>query len=422
MVHRFLPYLVEATSVDQYRTGKIQALRLLNQTARRMNSILDLNSLLDRVVDDVVVKFGCLESCILLNDRLGEDLVLAATRGCSLHHRGCRFKIGKDGIVGQVAATGRTRHTPDVAREPHYIPCNVSVRSEVDIPLYMQGRLIGVFSAAHSDPDGFPALQLEVLHELAGHIAVAVDNARRFQMERADNEELHIREQEARVIQQALFPKTAPVLPGFDVVASCVPADAVAGDWYDHFPLSGGRWALVVGDVCGKGMAAALTMSATRALVRSYADRCDSPGEVLERVNRLLVDDLPEGRFVTMVLAVLDPASRVLTFASAGHPWPLLVNGDAHFLRTASGMALGIAECKFDECSVTLPRSSQLLLYSDGITEARNANGEDYGMKRLCVYAAGKQLSPLAILDEVRTFTQDPALGDDATMIVVTAN
>jgi sigma-B regulation protein RsbU (phosphoserine phosphatase) len=422
MVSGILPNLDDAPALDQVRMGKIQALRLLNQTARRMNSILELDNLLDHVVDDVVVKFGCLESCILLQDHSGEDLVLAATRGCSLHRRGYRFKIGKDGIVGQVAATGRTRYTPDVMREPRYIPCNVNVRSEVDIPLYVNGRLIGVFCAARSDPDGFPTVQLELLHELAGHIAVAVENARRFQQERADKEELHTRQQEARVIQQALFPKTAPVLPGFEVIGSCVPAEAVAGDWYDYIPLAGGHWGLVVGDVCGKGMAAALTMSATRTLVRSLAERCDSPGELLARINRLLMEDLPEGRFVTMVFAVLDPVSRTLTYANAGHPWPLLVNGDSYFLRSTSGMALGIADCKFDESCVTLPKHSQVLLYSDGITEARNANGEDYGMKRLCAYAAKQELSTQSILDEVRAFSRDGTLADDATMIVVTAN
>lgn len=403
----------------QHRIGTVRALRLLNQAAQRINSILDLDTLLDQIVNDVVLKFGCRHTCILLTDPLGEDLVVAATRGCSMHGRGCRFKIGKEGLVGHTAATGRTNYTPDVSQEPRYISCNVDVRSELDIPLYVQGRVIGVFATTHPDLDGFPAEQFEVLHELAAHIAVAVENARRFQQERNDKEQLHTREQEARFIQQALFPKTAPFLAGFEVLGSCVPADAVGGDWYDYIPLTGGRWGLVIGDVCGKGVAAALTMSAARALVRSFAETADSPAAVLARINRVLMDDLPAGKFVTMVFAVLDPTSRTLTFANAGHPWPLFVNGSPHFLRTTSGLPLGIADCAFDEYSANLRKGSRVLLYSDGITEACNASGEEYGIERLCLHAANDDVSPKTVLDDVRAFAHGRALVDDATMIVV---
>jgi sigma-B regulation protein RsbU (phosphoserine phosphatase) len=421
MAASLFPDFAPAPKPRQHRMGKLRALRLLNQAAQRINSILDLEALLDAVVNDVLLKFGVRQTCILLTDLSGEDLVVVATRGCNVHGKGYRFKIGKEGLVGHAAATGTSCYTPDVSQEPRYIGCNADVRSEVDIPLYAQGRMIGVFSASHTDLDGFPAEQLEVLHELAAHVAVAVENARRFQQERADKEQLHTKEQEARFIQQALFPKTAPFLAGFKVFGSCVPADAVGGDWYDYIRLTGGRWGLVLGDVCGKGVAAALTMSAARTLVRSFADSDHRPAAVLARVNRVLIDDLPAGKFVTMVFAVLDPASRTLTFANAGHPWPLFVDGDPHFLPTTSGLPLGIAEGKFDEHRVTLPKGSRVLLYSDGITEACNAKGEEYGIERLCRRAANKDVSPETVLDDVRAFVRGVALVDDATMIVVRA-
>lgn len=123
-----------------------------------------------------------------------------------------------------------------------------------------------------------------------------------------------------------------------------------------------------------------------------------------------------------MVFAVLDPASRTLTFANAGHPWPLFVNGDPHVLQTASGLPLGIVECKFDDYCITLPKGSRVLLYSDGMTEACNANGEEYGIKRLCRHAANEEISPETVLDDVRAFARSIALGDDAKMIVVRAD
>lgn len=405
-----------------HRIGKVRALRLLNQAAQRINSILDLDTLLDQIVNDVVLKFGCRHTCITLVDRFGENLVVAATRGCSLHGKGFRFRIGKDGLVGHTAAGGRTIYTPDVSQDPRYIACNIDVRSELDIPLQIQGRVIGVLTTTHPDLDGFSSVQIEMMHELAAHIAVAVENARRFQQERNHKEELYSKEQEARFIQQALFPKAAPFLRNIKVLGSCVPADAIGGDWYDYIPMTRGRWGLALGDVCGKGIAAALTMSATRALVRSFAERAESATAVLTRLNRVLIDDLPSGKFVTMIFAVFDPVTQSLTFANAGHPWPLFVNGKPRFLRTKTGLPLGIADCSFDENHVTLRKGSRVLFYSDGITEACNTTGEEYGLDRLCLHAANKDVSPETVLDDVRAFTRGTTLADDATMIVIRAD
>src|SRR5512141_1708031 len=116
-----------------HRIGKVRALRLLNQAAQRISSILDLDTLLDQIVNDVVLKFECRHTCILLADAAGEYLTVAATRGCAIHGKGCRFRIGKEGLVGYTAAMGTTTYTPDVSREPRYIPCNREVRSELDI-------------------------------------------------------------------------------------------------------------------------------------------------------------------------------------------------------------------------------------------------------------------------------------------------
>jgi sigma-B regulation protein RsbU (phosphoserine phosphatase) len=404
------------------RVDRVRSLRLLNQAAQKINSILDLDLLLEQVVSDIVVKFGYIESSILLKDAERNELVLAAVHGCTKAMKGERYKIGEEGLVGQVAATQSTYYAPDVRLEPKYIACEPETMSELDIPLNVNGDLIGVLSVQHPYVGGFSPEQIEVLEGLAAHIAVAVENARRFQRERQEKEQFHTKEQEARFIQQALFPKAAPFLAGFEVLASCIPADAIGGDWYDYIPLSGGRWGLVLGDVCGKGIAAALTMSAARALLRTFAPTADSPAAVLAQLNRVLIDDLPPGKFVTMVYAVLDPASRTLTFANAGHPWPLFVNGDPHFLQTTSGLPLGIFDSGYDEHRVQLPKGSRVLLYSDGITEACSPAGEEYGIERLRSHAKKKKISPETVLQDVRAFTRGRALEDDATLIVVRTN
>ncbi len=404
-----------------HRVGQVRALRLLNQAVQRINSILELDTLLEELVNDIALKFECQHTCILLTDPSGKDLVVAATRGCPIHGKGYRFRIGKEGLVGHAAA-GTTVYTPDVRREPRYIQCTRDVRSELDIPLCVQDRVIGVMSITHPDVDAFSTGQLQVLQELAAHISIAVENARRFQQERKHKEQLHSKEQEARFIQQALFPKAEPFMPRFKVLGSCVPADAVGGDWYDYIPLKDGRWGLALGDVCGKGVPAALMMSAARALVRSFAENATSPAAILARLNRVLMDDLPTGKFVTMIFAILDPAARTLTFANAGHPWPLFVNGKPRYLQTTSGLPLGIANCTFDEHSQKLPKGSRVLFYSDGITEACNPKNEEYGVDRLCRLAGKQDFSPETVLNDVRKFAKGTALADDATLIVVRAD
>ncbi|HYA24904.1 MAG TPA: SpoIIE family protein phosphatase, partial [Terriglobales bacterium] len=319
------------TVAHSIRIDQVDDLIKLQKAAQRITSILDLDELIDSVVNDVARSFGFVDTDIYLHDEQRKQLVLACAHGCAgcaIHGNGHSLKIGEEGMVGYVAATGQMRYAPDVRKDPYYIGCEESTRSEVAIPLHVGDELVGVFTASHHQLDAFPLEQLRLLQALCSHIAVAVHNARRFQKERNEREAMSREAHEARVIQQALLPKSSPYIPGIVVSGLSIPAGAVGGDWYDFIPLEDGRWGLVLADVSGKGMAAALLMSATRGMLRSLAEASCTPGEVLTKLNRLLVEDFPAGRFVTMVYAVLDPAKRTLTFANAGHLRPLLIAGE----------------------------------------------------------------------------------------------
>ncbi len=444
----------------------------IQQAAQKITSTLDLDLLIDRVVNEVARGFGCVETSIFLRDFEANEMVLAGVQGCTLHGKGARVKIGKQGMVGWVAATGETRYAPDVRKDPFYIECEPGTLCELDIPLKVRGQVIGVFSATWTELDAFPLEQRQLLEVLAGHIAVAIENARLFQRERLERQRMLSDAQEARQIQEALFPKSSPFVPGFAIQGLCAPAGAVSGDWYDFIPLADGRWGLVLADVSGKGMAAALLMSATRRLVRSLAEtvlhqrhlarpnrrpsRRDrsgrqlslglpgedagvkqlslthlqsqrelgvgaaSPGELLARVNWSIMDELPAGKFVTMIYAVLDPARRTLTFANAGHPWPLLVDhAGARSIPTREGIPLGLSPGRYSEETVALPPGARLLFYSDGITEASDGR-EDYGTDRLISHLSRPGSCAETLLDDVRAFCRG-AFADDATVILVRA-
>jgi sigma-B regulation protein RsbU (phosphoserine phosphatase) len=398
----------------------IEDLQRVQKAAQRITSILDLDQLIDSVVNEVTISFGCLEASIYLHDEARSEMVLSGVHGCSLNGKGHRLKIGCEGMVGYVAANGQMRYAPDVRKDEYYIGCEESTLSEVAIPLHVGERLVGVFTASHPEVDGFPRQQLRILQALCDHVAVAVDNARRLQSERAERADLDREAQEARTIQQALLPKSSPYIPGYVVSGLSVPARAVGGDWYDFISFPDGRWGLVLADVSGKGTAAALLMSATRGVLRSLAEACCTPGEVLTRLNQLLVDDFPAGKFVTMVYAVLNPADRTVLFANAGHLRPLFIDKQGeHFLDTERGLPLGLGCGDYSETQVTLSEASKLVFYSDGITEAENATGEEYGLCRLSEHAAKTGSSAVSIVDDVRSFVNGANLRDDASVVFV---
>jgi sigma-B regulation protein RsbU (phosphoserine phosphatase) len=412
-----LPSNPRSLNLDQ-----VEDLLQLQKAAQKINSILDLGQLVDKVVNEVARSFGCLDSDIYLhNEERGELLLVCAhgCTGCELHGPGHSLKIGK-GMVGHVASIGQMHYAPDVREDPYYIGCEEATLSEVAIPLHVEGQLVGVFTASHTELNAFSPCQLRLLQALCNDVAVAVHNARRFQQEQQQREQMTSEAREARVIQQALLPKTSPSIPGFTVSGLSLPVGAVGGDWYDFIPMDKGRWGLVLADVSGKGTAAALLMSATRGILRSLVEAACTPGEVLAKLNRLMVEDFPAGRFVTMVYAVLDPAERTLTFANAGHLQPLLIAGSsAQFIDVERGIPLGLKLGDFSEVQVKLPVGSRLVFYSDGITEAENRADEEYGLARLQEHFLRTDASAESLLDDVRSFADGAGLRDDASVILV---
>ena len=399
---------------------KISDLLQLHEAVQKISSILDLDTLLDKIVNDVMLGFGCTEVGILLKDPESNELVLGAFSGCHVHQKGDRFTIGRDGLVGHVAATGKTYYAPDVDKEPAYIRCKASTRSELNIPLLLNNRLIGIFSIDHPSLDGFAPEKIEILETFATHISIAVENARIIQKERLVAHRLQKEQEEACRLQMRLMPQSMPAIDSLTVHAAFLPARAVGGDWYDYIALPDGRWSFVLADVSGKGMAAALLMASVRGILRSIAPSLASPDAVLESLNRVLVEDLPEDRFVTMILAVYDPDTRTLSLANAGHPWPLLVSPDSsRFLSEDSGIPLGIMDTKYPLTKFVLPPQSKLLFYTDGITEAENIAGDAFGMIRLEKALRQPGVTPDTIMQEVCRFTGGQCASDDATAVLL---
>jgi serine phosphatase RsbU (regulator of sigma subunit)/predicted ester cyclase len=229
----------------------------------------------------------------------------------------------------------------------------------------------------------------------------------------------------ARSIQQASLPKEVPTIEGWQVTPYYQSAREVGGDFYDFLEFEDGRVGLVVGDATGKGMPAALVMATTRSMLRALARASNSPGEVLEQINDLLVTDIPPNMFVTCFYAILDPKSGHLVYANAGHDLPYVRRreGDCEELR-ARGMPLGLMpEMNYEENEITLQASEAALFYSDGLVEAHNPKGEMFGFPRLQVLVAehGEEKSlEETLLEELYSFVGEGwEQEDDITLLTL---
>jgi sigma-B regulation protein RsbU (phosphoserine phosphatase) len=400
---------------------QLRQLRLLHDAARRLNATLDLDTVLDAIVADVAERFNCSRSAVLLCDPDRRELELVAVRGWSpdIHPKGFRFRIGLDGLVGRVASTGRTLYTPDVRLEPKYEVSEPTTLSEIDIPLIVRGEVIGVFNAQHPEVDAFAPAQRELLETLADHVATAIANARLFKRESEARERLEREAAEARRMQQSLLPAPSVRIGGFQLTGVCEPIRSVGGDWFDYFAVDDHRWAVVLGDVSGKGQPAALLMSAARGMLRQQVRAGCSAAQSLERVNRFLCDDFPPGRFVTVVLGILDIRQPTLQLASAGHPPPILVNGtNARLLGSADGRPLGLMASDYSESVVTLVPGDVIIFYSDGCIEASNERDEELGPSGLADLVSGRARTATDVLSLVHRFAAS-ALADDATVLTI---
>jgi sigma-B regulation protein RsbU (phosphoserine phosphatase) len=395
----------------------VQALMKLQRAAQLITSTLDLDVLLERVVNDIAQSLGCVEVSVWLREPASSEMVLAGVRGCTMYRKGER--IGRRGVVGHVAATGRMRYAADVRLDPYYVACEPETMAEAGVPLLVHGEVIGVLCVDHKQTNAFSEDQLHLFEALAGHIAVAIENTRLFHDERMERERMQHEVEEARAVQQALFVKAMPLLPGFAFETAWNPANTVAGDWFDFIDLGDARCGIVLADVSGKGMPAALLMAATRAILRAQLKVESAPGRVLAELNQTLLEDLPTGKFVTMLYAVLDAARRRITIASAGHLRPLLIDGSCSFVEVETGMPLGLGISAYPEYTMELRPGAKLLFYTDGITEAMNTGGEEYGATRLVEHFLKPEACVDLLIEEVRRFGHGSDHTDDATAVLI---
>jgi phosphoserine phosphatase RsbU/P len=397
---------------------------VLLEVGRALALPLGLAQVLEAIMDQLrrIVHYDA-AGIYLLEKETGQ-IAAEATRGYPPEFsQDDRLKFG-EGIVGWVAKTGESVSVADTRADTRYLVARQQTRSELACPIVSQGRIIGVFNLENDELDAYHEGHLEFLKTFASQAAAAIERARLL------NQALEARNLEreleiARGIQSSFLPEGPPAIPGLDLAGLNIPYREVGGDYFDYIRIVDNQLGLAIGDVSGKGVAAALLMAAFRASLLAEIRNHFAIRRILKKVNRLLYESTDDGKFVTAFYGVLDAKNRVFTFANAGHNPPLLLraNGTVEWL-SEGGLPLGVMEdAKYEERPVALATGDVLVLYTDGVTEASNDIEDQYGVERLEALVRKNATRPAAeiveaLRDEVVTFTGARHLNDDLTVVV----
>jgi phosphoserine phosphatase RsbU/P len=300
------------------------------------------------------------------------------------------------------------------------------VRSMMAVPLQTGNSVIGLIyvdNGAVLRP--FSHEDLDLLTVMANVAAIRIDHARLAIIEQSEKL-MELELAQASEIQQNLLPPEAPSFPGYDLAGYNLPCRTVGGDYYDFLPYKDGRLGLVVGDVSGKGLPAALLMSSLQARVQMLAETAPDPASAVTVLNRNLAHRAHLGKFITFFYAVLDTATGNLQYSNAGHNRPILLRADSRIEElTRSGLVMGILESvQYELGEATLEPGDMLALFSDGVTEASTASGEEFGDKGLARFLEAQKEKPCAeILNElvghVRDWCGTASFADDFTIVLL---
>jgi serine phosphatase RsbU (regulator of sigma subunit)/anti-sigma regulatory factor (Ser/Thr protein kinase) len=378
---------------------------------------LNLEDLLDELLSRTQEILRADTAAVLLVEDDGRTLAARAAKGLEEEvERGFRLPIGR-GFAGRVAATRAPVVIPDLDRSPvtvvNPLMREKRVRSLLGVPLIIEGELIGVLHVGSLSQREFTEGDVRLLQLVADRVALSIERSR-----------LTVQGRIAQTLQRSLLPRTLPRLPGFNMAARYLPAareSAVGGDWYDVIELGHRRLGLAIGDIAGHGMTAATHMGQLRSAMRAYALDMERPAEVLAKLARFA--DREQSRMATLIYATLNVDTCTVTFARAGHPYPLLLaGGEAVFLTEASGPPLGTgAPAEYDEQHVNMQAGDTLILYTDGLIERRGhrlSEGEEQLIAAAKAAPDDAELRCQAILAEL---TKDIETPDDIAILAIQA-
>jgi phosphoserine phosphatase RsbU/P len=436
------PSMTIALTRDKMPTAEIleaqfssrnELLGLISKVGVALLSSSGLDETLNQVASLVFEAVPAERCVIMLRDEAAADgmkILVARVRGKDEQIEEVRISRT---VMDEVMKNGKSVLTSDAQHDPRYASQTMAllgIRSVLAVPLSVSAS--EVFGLVYADSPTYETTfseeHLDILITLASVASIRVENARLLE-ERFERERMERELELATEIQQSFQPSSPPIVEGYEFQGISFSCYEIGGDYYDFIPRHDNKMMIALGDVSGKGTAAALLMSSLHAAIHAQVAAKSTLAQTVTSVNQYLADNTPTNRFVTLFIAELDPATGKLFFINAGHNPPLMGRADGRVEQLASGgFPLGIIPTAEYEIGETdLQPNDALVIYSDGVSEASNLKGEEFGMERLTsVIRENLKRSASGLRDKIEsslsTFTQSTPAGDDITLVIVKKN
>lgn len=402
-----------------------QTLTVLNEISAELTSILELDPLLARIGQLLRRLIDYQMFSILLLDEKGETLITRYAWRFGYAHAPLRRIPITSGLVGAAVREWRPINVPDVSKDQRYLPMNPETRSELIVPLFHKGHIIGVLDLEHTRTGFFNEEHERTLTTMAAQVAIAIENARLYQAVSCQEKQLERDIAMAREVQLRLLPTTPPEHKHAEMAVRFLPARTIGGDLYDFVEYGRGQTAIVLGDVSGKAAPAALFAALVSGIMRSAALQRPDPPTMLVGLNNALQERKLESQYVTMLFALWHDSSRTLRIANSGAVQPVYCHASGVEVVQSEGFPLGLfPNASYDSITLHTQPGDLILFVSDGILDAENIEGEMYGQERLSALLTslrGQSAAHVAdaVLADVTRFQGEKERFDDETIIVL---
>jgi len=426
---RSLEQLTETNIKLERQRNELEA---LFEVSRSLNSATDTEDILQLCLMKTRKIIGAERVSLLMFDSKRGGYVVQRVDGRELDHENPVVLRSGEGIAGLAAKTGKGIIANAGATDPRFkslVARDSNTRQVMSVPLMSGEGCAGLLNLVNSrSMDGFTKDDLNIASSIANLATLSIEKVR-IERERMQQEKLNQEIEDAQKVQQLLLPKEMPTVANFEFSAKYALANRVGGDYYDFIPVDDNRLALVIADVSGHDIASALVMAMGRNLIRTLFDRYDSPAKILAHTSRVLREDTQSQRYITMFLGILDSKAMTLTYSNGGHNYPLYLPHDKDVFESLSvgGFPLGLLDdYEYSEASLSLDPGDFLILYTDGLIEAKSPSNEMFELDRLQNVVLDYRRRPIeevtrTIYDRAVAFTEKEKLQDDFTFVAVRA-
>jgi sigma-B regulation protein RsbU (phosphoserine phosphatase) len=417
----------------------VDKLRMLLDITKTISRSLDLDEVLNLVMDtlDSLIPYDAAGIYLVKCSEPLADWEGASDETCVFHTQAVRgyeiddlqeldLKMG-EGLIGHVAVTGKPYVSQEVRHDPRYINARPRTNSEMVAPIISNNEVIGVFDLESDHLNAYSNDDLEVLMLLSSQVAIIIEKVMLHE-QLIEKQRLETQLEVARQVQLELLPSRDPQLEGFEISAYNFPTEEVSGDYYDWVRIYDDQIGIVIADVSGKGVPAALLMAFLRASLRAATHIGYAPAISMSKVNYLLWESIERNQFVTAFYGIFDATNRTLAYSNAGHNPALLMEADGSpRFEERGGVPLGMfRDTRYYEYYLTIESGQVLVLYTDGLTEAMNSADEEYGRDRLVESVRKcRDLTAREMVDYIHrdliNWTDGKGADDDVTIFIIKA-